>query len=274
MTHPFLNGLRPTLHIAHRGGAALAPENTLVAFRDAVERYRTDVLEIDVHATSDGAIVVAHDPTLDRTTDLSGPIASRALAEVQRADAGYRFTPDGGRTFPFRGAGVRVPLLSEVLLAFPDMRWNVEIKVDTPGVEHLVAKVIRDAGAASRVCIGSEGDAMAARIVQAMPEACVFYPVNAGTDFVMRLKSGAPDVPASPYLVLDMPLYYQGMRLVDAAFLERVSALGRWVNVWVIDEPEEMRKLVAEGVGGIMTDRPDLLRDVLDEATGRAAAPA
>jgi glycerophosphoryl diester phosphodiesterase len=270
MTHPFLDGLRPTLHISHRGGAALAPENTLLALRDAATRYRTDMLEIDVHATSDGAIIVAHDPTLDRCTDLAGPIASRSLAEVKRADAGYRFTPDGGRTFPFRGKGLHIPLLSEALLALPGMRWNVEIKVDTPGVEQLVAKVIRDAGAAARVCIGSEGDAMAARIAEAMPEACVFYPVNAGTDFVMRLKSGAPDVPESPYLVLDMPLYYQGMRLVDAAFLERARALGRWVNVWVIDEPDEMRKLVAEGVGGIMTDRPDLLRDVLDEANRRA----
>jgi glycerophosphoryl diester phosphodiesterase len=82
----------------------------------------------------------------------------------------------------------------------------------------------------------------------------------------MRWKSGAPDPAESPYLVLDMPLFYEGIRLIDAAFLERARACGRWVNVWTIDDADEMRRLVADGVGGIMTDRPDLLRDVLDKA--------
>lgn len=267
MTHPFLEGLRPTLHIAHRGGALVAPENTLVAFRDAVHRYKTDMIELDVHATSDGAIVVAHDDDLGRCTDLEGPIASMKLAEILRADAGYRFTPDGGGTFPFRGAGLKIPLLADVLSAFPGMRFNMEIKAQAPGVEALVIEILRRANAERLVCVGSESDEAAARIVNAIPEACHFYPRGALTDLVMRLKSGAPAPSGSPYLVLDMPLYYEGIRLIDGAFLERARAIGRWVNVWTIDEADEMSRLVAEGVGGIMTDRPDTLRAVLDAPT-------
>ncbi|HZG41378.1 MAG TPA: glycerophosphodiester phosphodiesterase family protein, partial [Longimicrobium sp.] len=105
----FLRGLRPTLHISHRGGAALAPENTLDAFRLAVERYRTDMLELDVHLTRDGEWVVAHDDTLERCTDGTGPLAALTLAELRRLDAGFGFSPDEGRTFPFRGRGARIP---------------------------------------------------------------------------------------------------------------------------------------------------------------------
>src|SRR4051812_44307137 len=126
--HPFLEGLRPTLHISHRGGALVAPENTLAAFREAVVRHRTDMLELDVHATRDGAIVVHHDDDLGRCTDATGAIASMSLDEVLRADAGYHFTQDDGKTFPYRGSGLRIPLLSEVLAAFLGVRFNLEVK--------------------------------------------------------------------------------------------------------------------------------------------------
>lgn len=265
-THPFFAGLRPTLHIAHRGGAALAPENTRTAFRMAVERYQTQMLELDVHATRDGAIVVAHDATLDRCTDAAGPIAEKTLEELSAIDAGYRFTPDGGRTFPYRDVGVRIPLLAEVLREFPELRFNIELKPDTPGLEDLLAEVIRGEGATARVCIGSESDETAERLVRALPEACSFYPRLALIDLVIKLKSGKSAIPDAPYQVLDMPLYYEGVRLIDAAFVELAATLGRWVNVWTIDDPEEMRRLIQEGVGGIMTDRPDLLREALDQA--------
>src|ERR671919_1607037 len=98
--HRFFAGLEPTLHISHRGGSKLAPENTLAAFALAVERYRTDMLELDVHQTRDGVWVVSHDATVDRCTDGSGAIAELPLEEIQRLDAGHRFTSDEGQTFP------------------------------------------------------------------------------------------------------------------------------------------------------------------------------
>lgn len=266
-TKPFLRGLRPTLHIAHRGGALVAPENTLAAFRLAVERHRTDMLELDVHLTRDGEIVVAHDPTLDRCTDAEGPLASHTLAELQRMDAGYHFSPDGGATHPFRGQGVRIPSLREVLRAFPSLRLNVEVKPDVPGVVEALATLLEEERALERVCLGSELDSVAARVLARLPDACHFYPRDALAAFVLALRGGEAPPPDDRFQVLDMPLSWAGVRLVDAPFLRAAEALGKWVNVWTVDDADDMRRLVAEGVGGVMTDRPDLLRRILDGDT-------
>lgn len=260
--HPFLRGLRPTLHIAHRGGAALAPENTLAAFRQAVERWRTDQLELDVHVTRDGEVVVIHDETLDRCTDGSGPVADRTAAELAELDAGYRWTADGAG-FPFRGKGIRIPTLREVLRAFPGLRLNVELK---GGAEAPFVELLREERALDRVCIGSEHDAIGERLADALPEGCHFLPRGKLAELVMALKLGGEPTLDERFLVLDMPLFHEGIRLVDRPFLERTASIGRWVNVWTVDEPEEMRRLVEDGVGGIMTDRPDLLRTILDRS--------
>lgn len=260
--HPFLRGLAPTLLIAHRGGAALAPENTLLAFESAISEYRADMLELDVHACRDGELVVAHDDTLERCTDGEGPLAALTYAELARLDAGHRFSPDGGQSFPFRGRGVRIPRLSDVLRALPDARLNVELKADAPGVAGAFAELVRGAGATERLCVGSEQDALAEQLLRALPEACHFYPREALTAIVLALKFGA-EPPAAPYQVLDMPLHHEGTRLVDGALLAGCAKLGKWVNVWTVDDPAEMRALIAEGVGGIITDRPDRLAAAL-----------
>ncbi|AGC44299.1 glycerophosphoryl diester phosphodiesterase [Myxococcus stipitatus DSM 14675] len=263
----FLQGLRPTLHISHRGGAALAPENTLEAFRRAVEVFQTDMLELDVHVTQDGEVVVAHDDTLERCTDGTGALARYTLAEIQKLDAGYGFTPDEGRTFPFRGQGIRIPTLREVLRAFPSLRLNVELKPDVPGHEDLFARLLEAEGAVERVCIGSELDAVGERLVARLPRACHFYPRDALASFVITLRNGESPPEDPRFTVLDMPLYFGELRLVDAPFLRECAARGKWVNVWTVDDPGEMRQLLEEGVGGIMTDRPDLLRQRMDATT-------
>ncbi len=260
-THPFLRGLAPTLLVAHRGGADLAPENTLVAFGAALREHGADMLELDVHAARDGELVVAHDDTLERCTDGEGPLADLTAAELARLDAGHRFSPDGA-TFPWRGRGVGIPRFVDVLRAFPGARLNVELKPDTPGLEAAFAELLRGEGALDRVCVGSEHDAAAGRLVRALPEACHFYPREALTALVFALKAGAPP-PPSPYHVLDMPLYYEGTRLVDRDFLAACGRLGKWVNVWTVNDPAEMAALVAERVGGVITDRPDLLARAL-----------
>jgi glycerophosphoryl diester phosphodiesterase len=264
---PFLQGLKPTLHISHRGGALLAPENTLHAFRMAVERYRTQMLELDVHLTRDGEVVVAHDDTLDRCTNGSGPLSAVSLAELQRLDAGARFTPDGGNSFPFRGQGVRIPTLREVLRAFPGLRINLEMKTQQPGTEEVLHQVLREEKALERVCMGSEHDTVAERLVARMPDACHFYPRDALASYVITLQSGEQPYVDPRYTVIDMPVYFGGMRLISPDFLRTCAAHGKWVNVWTVDEPAEMRRLISEGVGGIMTDRPDLLRQILDESS-------
>ena len=267
--HPFLDGLRPTLLIAHRGGAALRPENTLPAFEHALHAHGADVLELDVHLSRDGELVVAHDATLERCTDGEGPLAERTWLELQRLDAGFHFSPDGGRSFPFRGRGVRQPSLRDVLRAFPGARLNLEAKPDVPGVEDALARLLRDEGAVGRVCVGSELDAVAERLVRALPEACHFYPRGALEALVGALQAGAtpPDDPR--YQVLDVPLEWEGTRIVDAALLQAAAGMGKWVNVWTVDAPEQLAELVAQGVGGVMTDRPDVLRRALEVRAGR-----
>ena len=268
-SHAFFHGLKAPLHIAHRGGALLAPENTLAAFHPALERHGTQMLETDVHLTRDGEVVLFHDATLERCTDGAGPLAALTLAELQRLDAGHTYTPDGGRTWPFRGRGVRIPTLREALRAFPTLRFNIELKPDVPGAEDVFLRVLREEGALGRVCVGSERDAVGERLARAAPEACHFYPSDALATFVLAVKAGERPPEEPRYTVLDMPLFFGDVRLVDAALVEAVAAHGKWLNVWTVDAPEEMRRLVAEGVGGIMTDRPDVLRRILDERPNR-----
>ncbi len=262
MKHPFFHHLKAPLHISHRGGAALMPENTLPAFEAAARLWRTDMLELDIQATKDGELVVAHDLTVDRCTDATGPVSSFTWAELQQLDAAYRFSPNEGDTFPMRGAGVKIPKLSEVLRLFPKLRFNIELKsADAlPGFVDLVRKE----NAVNRICAGSEHDAIAFELAKAMPEALLFYPRDALAAFILPMKGGEPPVDDARFTVLDMPLHFQGVRLFDAALRDEAARRGKWINVWTIDDPFEMREVIAEGVGGVMTDRPDLLRDVMN----------
>jgi glycerophosphoryl diester phosphodiesterase len=159
-----------------------------------------------------------------------------------------------------------MPSLRELLRAFPGLRLNIEVKPDVPGIEDVFARVLREEGALERVCIGSELDKVGERLARVLPEACHFYPSDALASFVLTVRAGELPPDDGPYTVLDMPLHFGEVRLVDEALLRAVEARSRWLNVWTVDDPAEMRRLVAERVGGIMTDRPDLLRQILDEA--------
>lgn len=264
---PFFSRLAsiPTLSIAHRGGSGVAPENTLAAFTRAVDVHRVDMLELDVHSTSDGVLVVAHDDVVDRCTDGHGAIASSTFAELARLDAAHRFSLDGGVSFPERGKGHRIPRLVELLETLPATLLNIELKPSAaPAAERFVAE-LRRAGALERVCIGSEDDALGLRLVELAPEACHFFPRDALIAAVFALKSGqSAEILDHPRLrVLDMPLHWEGMRLVDPAFLAAARARGLWVNVWTVDDEAELARCIDEQVPGIMTDRPDRLGRLL-----------
>jgi glycerophosphoryl diester phosphodiesterase len=251
------------LHISHRGGAGLAPENTLAAFRQAVEAYRTDMLELDVRASADGEVVVFHDATLERCTNGRGPVQARTLAELERLDAAFHFTPVGGAGTPLKGQGVRIPRLVEVLDAFPGLRLNVEVK-SRAALGPFVALMKARPGELNRLCIGSELDELGAELHRALPEACHFFPANALGAFLMSLRTEALE-DDERYTVLDMPLTWEGLTVFDETVAEVARARGKWVNVWTVDDEVAMRAAIAAGVGGVMTDRPDVLRAVLGE---------
>ena len=139
--------------IAHRGASGLAPENTLDAF-DLAAKGGADAFELDVRLSRDGAPVVIHDAVLDRTTDRTGPVRGYTVADLRMVDAGFHFTSDRGRSFPFRGGGARIPTLGEVLWTFPGMPMLIEVK--EPEVQAAVQRVLVNESATERCVLASE----------------------------------------------------------------------------------------------------------------------
>ena len=262
MKHAFFEGLKAPLHIAHRGGAALYPENTLYAFERALKVHQSDVLELDVQASSDGEIVIAHDPTLERCTDGSGPLSDQPWSVLSRLDAAFHFTPAGEEGTPLRGTGVRRPTFRVLLAATPGVRLNVEVK--SAGAVDAFVSLVKREDVLGRLCIGSEHDSIAAELARLLPDACHFFPRDALAAFVLPTKGGEPPDDDPRYTVLDMPLRWEGVTLFDVELAKVAHAHGKWINVWTVDEEVEMRRCILEGVGGVMTDRPDVLRAVLE----------
>jgi len=246
----------------HRGAAGVAPENTIVSFRRACADG-ADVLELDVHATADGEIVVLHDPTLDRTTDGSGPVAALRYAELERVDAGHRFTPDGGRSFPFRGAGVRVPRLAELLRELPGVPLNIEFKQETPAIVADVVTLLR--AARTPVVLAAEHDAIMQEIRRHAPDLPTSLAAGEVASFIGTLTAG--ETPALPpgAVALQIPCRFEEIELVTNATLAAAHVLGAEIHVWTINDTDEMRRLLALGCDGIMSDLPALARRVVGE---------
>ncbi len=264
--HPYLAGA-PHL-VAHRGGSGLAPENTLEAFRSAVDDWGADILEMDVRLTADGHVVVIHDDTVDRTTDGSGPVAGMTLEELQALDAGARFTdPDGAASF--RGRGVCVPTFEAILEAFPDMRLNVEAK-ERAVARPLVDEILRH-GAQHRVLVAAEHERNRRDIPDypgprgASRRDCLLFLATYRLPLVRRLT---PRVDA-----FQVPEHWRGRRVVTPRLVAEAHRRNIPVHVWTVDDADDMRRLLSWGVDGIHTDRPDVLSAVLVEATGRPEPP-
>ena len=253
------------VNFAHRGASGLAPENTLEAFRIGVEAGARG-LELDAHMTLDGEVVVLHDPTVDRTTDGSGAVAEMPLADLRRLDAGYRFSLDGGSSYPYRGRGLRIPTLAEVYDEFPGAFLNIEIKEARPGIEEAVLRVIRDAGARGRTLVVSNRHGVVRRFRRLAGD-----DVSTGasrreiTEFYLWSRSRLEGLRRPAYDALQVPVEHRGIPLITPRFIQAAHARGVRVDAWTINDPAEMRRLLELGVDVIMTDRPDLLARVLDE---------
>jgi glycerophosphoryl diester phosphodiesterase len=256
--HPFLREPAP-IAFAHRGGAEEAPENTLPAFAAAVAvGYR--YLETDAHVSRDGVVVAFHDPCLDRVTDRTGAIADLDFADVEAADAGHAFSADGGRSYPFRGRGVRIPRLEDLLARWPDVRINVDPKSDAC-VGPLVALLDR-MQAWHRVCIGSFSDRRLRRIRElGKGRACTSMGPRAVA--VARVMAMAGAVPRQGADCVQVPLRAHRIPIVTERFVDAAHRAGLPVHVWTVNDEQTMIGLLDLGVDGIMTDRPRLLRRVL-----------
>ncbi len=264
--HPYMAGA--PLLFAHRGGSALAPENTLVAFETAVERWGADVLEMDVRLTGDGELVVIHDATVNRTTDGVGAVRDYTLSELRRLDAGARFVDPEGQT-SFRGKGVRVPLFTEVLERFPYTRLNVDAK--DPGAQPMLVRLLQERGEEDRVLLASaEEEGRADALGYRGPVSATRRQIRS---FFLshRLPGGGPYTPATD--ALQIPYRWEGRQVTTPALIREAHRRNLPVHVWTVDDPARMEELLGWGVDGIQTDRPDLLAEVLHRRTGRPLPP-
>jgi glycerophosphoryl diester phosphodiesterase len=264
--HAVLTGA--PLLIAHRGGAGLAPENTLDALRSGVDLWGADMVELDVRATADGHCVVIHDATVDRTTNATGVVATMTLSEIRQLDAGFRFTTDAGATFPFRERGVRVPTIEEVLEALPDAPITVEVK--TVAAQAPLFTAIQRFNARDRVVAGG----MYSRDRTQFAE--YRGPVSASLEQLQRfylwhrLGLGRRFPPLAD--VVQIPERWRGRTVVTGRLVADLMAHDIPVHVWTVNDESAMHRLLDRGVEGLITDRPDLLGAVLHQRIGRPLA--
>lgn len=262
--HVWFDGLPDRYVVAHRGAAGVCPENTMAAFEQA-RAWGADAFELDVHLTADGQLVVIHDDEVDRVTQATGRVRDATWETLRQLDAGYRFSPDGGSTFPWRNKGVRIPLLQEVLDAFPDTRLVIEIKPDDPAVTAALADLLRLKDRTGRVLVCSFLD----RSLQDFRRLAPAYATGAGVrevrQFVLRTHLHLP-VPATlPYQALTVPPFNGILPVVTRRVCAHTRQRGMHVQVWTINEPPAMRRLYQAGANAVTTDFPDRAIALLKE---------
>jgi glycerophosphoryl diester phosphodiesterase len=260
---PILLDPEARLVVAHRGNSACAPENTLEALEQGVA-VGADALEFDVRITRDGQVVLLHDPTVDRSTNGTGPVASLTLGEVRRLDAGFRFTPDAGRTFPWRARGITIPTLSETLDAFRTMPMILEIK--TPEASSETRRLLARHDAAARCLVGSFN---AAALAPFRGSGIAF---GASRREVVQLyaRTLLPGGPRQlPFDALVIPPAFRGLPLPVLRFARMARRCDVPTHVWTVDDPGIAGRYWDGGVNGIISNDPARIL----AAAGRARGP-
>lgn len=251
MPHVFEPG---PLVLAHRGGLALRPENTLAAF-DHGASLGADGFECDLRLSRDGEVVIIHDATLDRTTDARGPVADRTAAELARVDAGANFTLDGAT--PFRGCGIGIPRLHDVLPRFPGLRFVLELKGEDLALADAALAVVRAHDALDRVCFGGFDDGVIAAVRAECPRATTSAATQEIRWAIYRSWVGLP--PRAPrFQGFQVPERYGATRVASRRFIRVMTAAKLPVQVWTVNAVEDIRRLFSWGVQAVITDRPDV----------------
>lgn len=261
--HPYYAAdLNYPLVIAHQGGDGIWPGDTMFAFQNAAN-LGVDVLEMDVHITKDNVLVLMHDETIDRTTNGTGEIESMTLAQIKQLDAGHDWTPDEGATFPFRGQGVSVPTMEEVFTAFPEMRMTIEIKKTTTSMAKPFCELIREYNMQDKVLIASFHDERLKEFREECPEVATSSAKNETTAFVLLTKPFLGSFYSPKFFSLQVPEESGGITVMTPAFVNAAHERNLAVEPWTINDKDTMQKLIQWGVDGIITDRPDLMLEIL-----------
>lgn len=260
---PLERSPRPLVY-AHRGGAALRPENTIASFDHGLS-LGADGLELDVRLSRDGVVVVHHDDTLDRTTGGSGRLSALTADELGRVDAGHWFRPGAGpEEFPFRGQGLGVPRLGDVLSRYPGIPLIIELKVNQPELAKRAVDEVRAAGAIDRVAFGSFGRRVLAAAREYEPRIATGASQEEARWALYRSWIGWP-LGATPYRELQVPEQSGATRITSPRFIAHAHRAGLPVKVWTINDAEDMRRLLRWGADAIISDRPDVAVAVVRE---------
>lgn len=250
--HPYLDHPHPVA-IAHRGGTESAPENSVAAFAAAVSQGFS-YLETDVHLSADGVLFAFHDDELDRVTDGTGVVADLSWGEISDARI--------GGTEP-------IPTLDELLETFPSARFNIDAKSDHAVVA--LASAIRRHAAVDRVCLGAFSDRRLRRLRSLLgPGLCTTAGPRETATLLAAARTGRGARGAPSFHCVQVPVRHGRVVVTDRRFIEAAHARGCSVQVWTIDDPDEMHRLFDMGVDGIFTDRPSVLRRVLEERSSWA----
>lgn len=250
--------------MAHRGSSGSRPENTILAFEQAVLEG-ADILELDVHMSLDGEPVVIHDPTVDRTTNGVGAVKKMPYRELLKLDAGYRFSKDSGLSFPYRGAGAYLPRFKDMLEAFPCKPMNVEIKDPNPLLARKMAGLLYKHDRMHDVLIGAESLRLMQYYRKIAPEAITGHSLAEAYRFVACAWLGLDFIYTRPRAnAVQLPVQKFGFRIPGPSVIARAKELGLEVHVWTVNDRALMRDLLKQGVDGIFTDHPALMKSLLD----------
>ncbi len=259
----FNTELNRPIFFAHRGGAREAPENTIPAFQSAIANG-VDVLELDVRATRDGELVVFHDSTLERTTNGSGPLNEKSLAELRNIDAGYSFSNDGGKAFPFRGAGVTIPTLREVFEKFPESGVNIELKDRDPAPAKSVCSLINEFKRKGSVIVASVDSAVLTHFRANCKGVATSASFRESLWFLFLYKIGLSENFNAEMQALQIPENLFGTNVVTDDFIRAAHERGLKIHIWTANKRSDIKRLVAAGVDGVMTDYPGRVRETFE----------
>lgn len=252
--------------VAHRGDSAHYPENTLEAFMSAYN-MGVDVIETDIHLSRDGQVVIWHDPTLDRNTDGHGRIEDHTLEELKTYDAGYNFTTDGGKSFPFRGKGVQLCTLDEALKACPAQRFNVDLKTKGEPIVDAFIEVINKNQAKKRVVGASFHLSNLKLLRKKEPRIMTSISTWEVVGYLFKQKLGILPHPLhkSRQIIFQVPPKQGLITVITPAFIRAMHERNAIIQVWTINEKTEMKRLFSMGVDSVMTDKPAVAIEVVQE---------
>ena len=259
---PFLNQKAKIENIAHRGGMGLGPENTIINFKKAIE-VGTNILEMDIHSTSDNVLVLLHDHKVDRTTNGNGYVWDYNYKKLKHLNAGYYWTNDDSITFPFRKLKIKIPALEEIFTIFNNFRLNIEIKQNESNIPHILCNMIYKYEMQNNVLIGSFIDEILNNFREECPNIATSSGINE-TKLFYGLNYFHIDYFYSPSLdIFQIPEYFKNTHVINENFIKGAQNKNIPIYIWTVNEEDDMNRLIKLDIDGIITDYPNKLSEIL-----------